>query len=58
MREIYGLESKKKNWLLIYCHLGSAPEPLESLSGLVGTNHPDRVVSLTGIFIQDGIGWD
>ncbi len=28
------------------------PEPMETLSGTIGTNSPDRVVPATGIFNQ------
>jgi len=28
------------------------PEPMETLSGTIGTNSPDRVVPATGIFIE------
>jgi len=29
------------------------PEPMETLSGTIGTNSPDRVVPTTGIFHID-----
>lgn len=29
--------------------IGSSPEPLEPLPGMVGTNYPDRVAFSTGI---------